>query len=624
MMIMPRENNVVALMFGILALSTLGFYLEASVAEAKNKAQCLPSSCGNIGNISFPFRLKDVDPPYCGDKRFELSCENNRTTLYLNNNSHKFYVLNISYGEACYYSSLQVIDANLDGNMCYFPLNPIQLPRYYLSDFNYITIVNCREPAVNSSIYIDASPCINFNSSSSSNSPKSYFYVLSSDSLVADINWDSCYVQVSYPATEFNTTGKTIVEICQHLLMGFSIYSDQIPCYSLTWKQRIEIFFINLLMFFVYLWSNHRRTVIGSAIFLGAIIVGRTLLGFLCLFALCKRRLRQRHLSGDDTIEEFLQSQTNLMPIRYSYSQIKQMTKVFTSKLGQGGYGAVYKGKLRSGHPVAIKVLNMSKAKGQDFINEVATIGRIHHVNVVRLIGFCFDGSKQALVYEFMPNGSLDNLIFSNKEKSVQLSWKTMYDIAIGVARGIEYLHRGCDMQILHFDIKPHNILLDQNFVPKVSDFGLAKLFPVDDSIVSITAARGTMGYIAPELFYKNIGGISYKADVYSFGMMLMEIVGRRKNLNAFTEHSSKIYYPSWIYDRMNQGHNLELEVDTEAETRIVMKLLIVAFWCIQMKPMDRPSMGKVLEMLEAEVETLQMPSNPFLDPDEMSNDAND
>jgi serine/threonine protein kinase len=174
--------------------------------------------------------------------------------------------------------------------------------------------------------------------------------------------------------------------------------------------------------------------------------------------------------------------------------------------------------------------LGKPKANGQDFINEVATIGRIHHVNIVQLIGFCAEGLERALVYEYMPNGSLNKYIFS-LEVSTLLSYDKMYDIALGVAHGIEYLHRGCDMQILHFDIKPHNILLDENFTPKISDFGLAKLYPVDDSIVSLTAARGTLGYMAPELFYKNIGGVSYKADVYSFGMLLMERACKRKKL---------------------------------------------------------------------------------------------
>ena len=168
-------------------------------------------------------------------------------------------------------------------------------------------------------------------------------------------------------------------------------------------------------------------------------------------------------------------------------------------------------------------------------------------------------------------------------------------------------------MQILHFDIKPHNILLDKNFIPKVSDFGLAKLYAANDSIVSLTAARGTLGYIAPELFYKNIGGVSYKADVYSFGMLLLEMANRRKNVNAFADHSSQIYFPTWVYGQFSEGNDIEMEDATEEEKRIAKKMIMVALWCIQMKPSDRPSMNKVVEMLEGEVEYLQMPSKPFL-----------
>ncbi|XP_042486585.1 rust resistance kinase Lr10-like [Macadamia integrifolia] len=281
----------------------------------------------------------------------------------------------------------------------------------------------------------------------------------------------------------------------------------------------------------------------------------------------------------------------------------------------QGGFGSVYKGKLRSGNLVAIKILATSKGNGEDFINEVGTIGRIHHVNVVRLIGFCFKGSKRALVYDFMPNGSLDKYIFNQEQRgNISLcSWEKMYKIALGVAHGIEYLHQGCDMQILHFDIKPHNILLDDDFTPKISDFGLAKLYPTDDSIVSLTAARGTIGYIAPELFYKSMGGVSYKADVYSFGMLLMEMAGRRKNVNPYADNSSQIYFPSWIYDKLNQGEDMEMEDASEDDKKIARKIIIVALYCIQMKPADRPSMSKVIEMLESPTELLQMPPKPFL-----------
>ena len=175
-----------------------------------------------------------------------------------------------------------------------------------------------------------------------------------------------------------------------------------------------------------------------------------------------------------DAIEDFLQSQINLMPIRYTYSEIKKMSKGFKDKLGEGGYGFVYKGKLESGSFVAIKMLGNSKANGQEFISEVATIGRIHHVNVVQLIGFCAEGSKRALIYEFMPNGSLEKYIFSQEESiRIPLSIEKIFEISLGVARGIEYLHQGCDMQILHFDIKPHNFYLMRTSPQKFLILGL-------------------------------------------------------------------------------------------------------------------------------------------------------
>ncbi|XP_075636999.1 LEAF RUST 10 DISEASE-RESISTANCE LOCUS RECEPTOR-LIKE PROTEIN KINASE-like 2.5 [Castanea sativa] len=355
-------------------------------------------------------------------------------------------------------------------------------------------------------------------------------------------------------------------------------------------------FFLNIVVYKMLIFTHAAKMSLGAP----------------CVVAFLIYKWRRRHLSMYDAVEEFLQSQNNLMPIRYSYSQIKKMTKGFEDKLGEGGYGSVFKGKLQSGHLVAIKMLGESKANGQDFISEVATIGRIHHSNVVQLIGFCAEGPRRALIYEFMPNSSLDKYIFI-QEGRILLSIEKTYEISLGVARGIEYLHRGCDMQILHFDIKPHNILLDEKFTPKVSDFGLAKLYPTDKSIVSLTAARGTLGYIAPELFYKNIGGVSYKADVYSFGMLLLEMASKRKNFNEFADHSSQSYLPTWAYDQVSKGNEILMEDVVEEEKKIVKKMIMVALWCIQMKPSDRPSMNKVVEMLEGEVECLQMPSKPFL-----------
>ena len=165
-------------------------------------------------------------------------------------------------------------------------------------------------------------------------------------------------------------------------------------------------------------------------------------------------------------------------------------------------------------------------------------MGRSHHVNVVRLVGFCTDGFRRALICEFLPNDSLEKFI-SSIDSNRFLGWEKLRDIALGIAKGIEYLHQGCDQRIPHFDI-PHNIFLDQNFNPTISDFGLAKLCAKDQSAVSMTTARGTIGYIAPEVFSRNFGNMSYKSNVYSFGILLLEMVGGRKNVGVIMENTSQ------------------------------------------------------------------------------------
>ncbi|XP_077226637.1 rust resistance kinase Lr10-like isoform X1 [Tasmannia lanceolata] len=311
-------------------------------------------------------------------------------------------------------------------------------------------------------------------------------------------------------------------------------------------------------------------------------------------------------------VEKFLEDYKSMKPTRYSYADLKKMTYQFKEKLGQGGYGSVFKGKLPSEVTVAVKLLQNSGGNGEDFINEVGTIGRIHHVNVVRLLGFCVDRFRRALIYEFMPNESLEKFIFSADAKDPVLGWEKLQDIAVGVAKGIEYLHQGCEQRILHFDIKPHNILLDHNFNPKISDFGLAKLCPKEQSIVSMKDARGTMGYIAPEVFSRNFGNVSYKSDVYSFGMLLLEMVGGRKNIDATVENTSEVYFPEWVYNKLNQGDGLRLRIEEDGDAEIAKKLTKVALWCIQSHPADRPSMKNVLQMLEGSMDSLMMPPYPF------------
>ncbi|XP_028549796.1 LEAF RUST 10 DISEASE-RESISTANCE LOCUS RECEPTOR-LIKE PROTEIN KINASE-like 2.5 isoform X2 [Dendrobium catenatum] len=340
------------------------------------------------------------------------------------------------------------------------------------------------------------------------------------------------------------------------------------------------------------------------------LIIGRFLFAPLCVLSFLAYNLFKLSVPVD-IIERFLQNQKALSPSRYSYNDIITITSNFKEKLGQGGFGSVYKGRLPGGYLVAVKMLGKSMGDGEDFINEVSTIGRIHHVNVVQLVGFCAEGSYRALVYEYMANGSLDKYIFSSNKKNRILNMDKLLEIALSVAKGLHYLHQGCNMGILHFDIKPHNILLDHKFTPKISDFGLAKLHPKDHSLVFMSAARGTIGYIAPELISRSFGTISHKSDVYSFGMLLMDMAGGRRHNDLKAENSSQVYYPSWIYDKLQKtelSENFEIfEIDD-----LEMKLCKVGLCCIQTRPVDRPSMINVVEMLEADVNSLQMPPKPF------------
>ncbi|XP_071916526.1 LEAF RUST 10 DISEASE-RESISTANCEUS RECEPTOR-LIKE PROTEIN KINASE-like 2.4 [Coffea arabica] len=321
---------------------------------------------------------------------------------------------------------------------------------------------------------------------------------------------------------------------------------------------------------------------------------------------------------NNQQVEAFMRNYGSVAPKLYKYSEIKKMTNSFSKKLGHGGYGSVYRGKLSDGRLVAVKVLNDTTGNGEEFINEVASISRTSHVNVVNLLGFCYDRTKRALIYEFMPNGSLDKFIYQKRSsgdmtKDCQLEWKTLYEIAVGTARGLEYLHKGCNTRIVHFDIKPQNILLDKDFCPKISDFGLARLCKQKQSILSTIGARGTAGYIAPEVFCRNFGGISHKSDVYSYGMMLLEIVGLRRKIGTDSEQTSERYFPDWIYEHLELGKDLEIQgVVNEEEEDTSRKMILVGLWCIQTNPTDRPSMGKVVEMLEGSLEHLKIPPKPF------------
>ncbi|KAM0933076.1 putative glycerophosphodiester phosphodiesterase, protein kinase RLK-Pelle-LRK10L-2 family [Dioscorea sansibarensis] len=304
---------------------------------------------------------------------------------------------------------------------------------------------------------------------------------------------------------------------------------------------------------------------------------------------------------------------------KFRAKAMSKITDGFKHKLGSGGYSNVYKGKLPTGQFLAVKVLDKSSHNSRDFINEVATIGMIRHVHIIKLLGYCCDGLHRSLVYEFMPQGSLGDLL-SKRDDKAKIGAQKLLEIAIGVARGIEYLHQGCDKRILHLDIKPHNVLLDANLHPKISDFGLAKFHSKKDSVVPLTGgARGTIGYIAPEVFMRNLGGVSHKSDVYSYGMLLLEMIVGRSSCN--TENNTggteeEVYFLDWIYEQMDKWKDME-QIDDDSvvdfDISVSRKMVMVGLWCIQANPVDRPSISTVIEMLNGRLEAIQMPPKPFL-----------
>lgn len=249
------------------------------------------------------------------------------------------------------------------------------------------------------------------------------------------------------------------------------------------------------------------------------------------------------------SIERFLQDYASGMPTRLSYKKIKKYSDNFSQEIGQGGFGSVFKAKLPNNCIVAVKILDETEQSETQFMNEVQTVGQIHHQNLVRLLGFCFEQSSRALIYEFMENGSLNKYIHRNIDDGMQrLSWNQLSEIALGTASGMAYLHEECRSRILHCDIKPHNILLDEKFQPKVSDFGLAQMVNRENSHISLTRGLGTPGYAPPEMWFKKCGPVTLKSDVYSFGMVVLEMVGERRNYDGNMSKSSEKYFPEWAY----------------------------------------------------------------------------
>ncbi|KAL2497225.1 G-type lectin S-receptor-like serine/threonine-protein kinase [Abeliophyllum distichum] len=298
----------------------------------------------------------------------------------------------------------------------------------------------------------------------------------------------------------------------------------------------------------------------------------------------------------------------------FNFSCVAAATKNFSdeNKLGQGGFGHVYKGTLPGNQEIAVKRLSRKSDQGlEEFKNEITLMAKLQHRNLVRLLGCCIQGEEKMILYEYMPNKSLDSFLFDPAKKA-QLDWRKRFAIIEGIARGILYLHRDSRLRIIHRDLKVSNILLDEDMNPKISDFGMARIFGGNQNEANTNRVVGTYGYMAPE--YAMEGLFSVKSDVYSFGVLLLEIVsGRRNTSYRSTDHSNIIGY---AWDLWEGGRAMEL-VDpstiNSCNREEVLRCIHVGMLCIQDAAGHRPSMPAVLLMLESENATLPMPRQPTL-----------
>ncbi|XP_027330942.1 G-type lectin S-receptor-like serine/threonine-protein kinase LECRK1 isoform X1 [Abrus precatorius] len=282
----------------------------------------------------------------------------------------------------------------------------------------------------------------------------------------------------------------------------------------------------------------------------------------------------------------------------FSFDELERSTRGFTEEIGRGSYGAVYRGTIGdSNRSIAVKRLERIADEGErGFRAEITAIARTHHRNLVKLIGFCIEGSRKLLVYEYVSNGSLANLLFKGEKR---LSWGERLKIALDVARGVLYLHEECDVGIIHWNIKPRNILMDEAWVAKISDFGLARLLKPEYSRMN-KEDDGMSKYLAPE--WKKDAAVSVKWDIYSYGMVLLEIVCRRSSIDIDVSSAEEILLSSWVYQCFESGKLNKLVKDDGGEVvewKLLERMVKVGLWCVQDDPFLRPSIKNLILMLE-------------------------
>lgn len=316
------------------------------------------------------------------------------------------------------------------------------------------------------------------------------------------------------------------------------------------------------------------------------------------------------HSTSDGQKEEDLEKIAAQEQKNFAYETLVAATKDFHHKLGEGGFGPVFKGKLGDGREIAVKKLSQSSGQGKrEFVNEAKLLARVQHRNVVNLLGYCTFSEEKLLVYEYVSNESLDKHLFkSNRRK--ELDWKRRFDIISSIARGLLYLHEDSHCRIIHRDIKASNILLDDKWAPKIADFGMARLFPEDQTHVN-TRVAGTNGYMAPE--YVMYGRLTEKADVFSFGVLVLEIISGQKN-STFNPQDDAQNLLEWAWRLYKKGKSLEMMDPTltiSSPMEQIAMCIQIGLLCTQADPQLRPSMRRVVVMLSKRPAKLDEPTRP-------------
>ncbi|XAR52433.1 Glycerophosphodiester phosphodiesterase [Bertholletia excelsa] len=501
-------------LFNLLIFIFFFFSCEKVSCEDPFYEACKPIKCGDQ-NVRYPFWIEGKQDKSRGSPGFNLTCQ--RDQMLLATPGNELLVHGIFYNN----QSLRVSHSSLSSlrNGCFPVISDLLLPwdGFEIASTENISdlflLHSCTSLPANLSHY----------EIGCKNGPRGLIMFPEDRNLSRGMN--RCEMKVKLPVELYG--GEGTGDYLQMLKRGFLLKnkaSDCKPCETSGGR---------------YLCPGNnpknRPLVLilataapGTAVLALALLVVKTKLGKRVLSILWNNKTEEQQ-----KIEAFLKNYGSHFPKRYMYSEIKKITKSLRFKLGQRGYGCVFKGNLENGQPVAVKVIKGLEGKGEEFINEVAAISRTSHINIVTLLGFCFEGCNKAVVYEYMPNRSLNKFTYNRSSQiKHQLGWETLYKIAIGITRGLEYLHSGCIIRILHFDIKPRNILLNSNFCPKYLTLALQSFV--------------------------------HKKRV-SYGMMILKIIGERENCFDESNSLNEKYFSDWIYKH--------LELDEKLEPRKLMTL---------------------------------------------------